>query len=530
MSELERIFYRSRALAGPNIWKQILKVCPSKRDPGKIPQLLQNLGSKLCIPGFLTDLSRLELALHKVERADVPQSDKLDQLTVNPSVNLIRTSWSHLTSLLMSEGDSSSPRPQPGEEWTIVWWDPRSDQARIRTASDEDLLVLKLLVEAIEPRDAAKEGGVPVGAIDAAVRRAVGQGILLVPPSSIRRDSNTFPVGKATDESFLWSPVFTLQWHITNACDLHCKHCYDRSNRRALGLDQSMAILDDLYEFCRNRHVSGQVSFSGGNPLLYPYFLEVYHAAVERGFSVAILGNPTSQERMQELLAIARPVFFQVSLEGLPEHNDTIRGQGHFNRVMEFLKVLRDLDIYSMVMLTLTRDNMAHVLPLADTLKDRVDLFTFNRLSMVGEGANLVLPGRDQYADFLEAYTKAAETNPVISLKDNLLNIVRYQRGLDLFGGCTGHGCGAAFNFLCLLPDGEVHACRKFPSLLGNILTQSIGKIYDSSLASRYRSGSAACWSCEIRPVCGGCLASAYSYGRDIFEEQDPFCFMNRAD
>ena len=31
------------------------------------------------------------------------------------------------------------------------------------------------------------------------------------------------------------------------------------------------------------------------------------------------------------------------SLEGLREHNDSIRGAGHFDRIMTFLKVLRDL-------------------------------------------------------------------------------------------------------------------------------------------------------------------------------------------
>ncbi|MCK7513012.1 MAG: hypothetical protein MZV70_59310 [Desulfobacterales bacterium] len=40
------------------------------------------------------------------------------------------------------------------------------------------------------------------------------------------------------------------------------------------------------------RFVGGQVSFSGGNPLLYPKFLDLYRAAVDRGFPVVILGKP----------------------------------------------------------------------------------------------------------------------------------------------------------------------------------------------------------------------------------------------
>jgi selenobiotic family peptide radical SAM maturase len=195
-------------------------------------------------------------------------------------------------------------------------------------------------------------------------------------------------------------------------------------------------------------------------------------------------------------------------------------------RTLEFLPLLKELGIYSMVMLTLTRDNLGQVLPLAELLRDKVDAFFFNRLAQVGEGANLRGPGREEYAAFLEAYLEATAANPIMGLKDNLTNIIHHRKGLPLFGGCTGYGCGAAFNFLTLLPDGEVHACRKLPSLIGNVLENSLVEIYDSEAARRYRSGTEACRACPIRPVCGGCLAVAYGAGLDIFKDRDPYCFL----
>jgi selenobiotic family peptide radical SAM maturase len=239
----------------------------------------------------------------------------------------------------------------------------------------------------------------------------------------------------------------------------------------------------------------------------------------------AILGNPTSRERIEELLAIGKPVYIQVSLEGLEEHNDAIRGPGHFRKTLDFLALLKELGVYSMVMLTLTADNVDQVFPLAELLRDRTDLFTFNRLAMVGEGENLRLPPPAEYAAFLERYIDACAGNPVIGLKDNLLNIVYQGRGDDLFSGCTGHGCGAAFNFLTLLSDGEVHACRKFPSPVGNIFSQSLSEIYGSGRAENYRRGCSACRGCEIRHVCGGCLAVTYGHGIDPLTRRDPYCF-----
>jgi selenobiotic family peptide radical SAM maturase len=397
----------------------------------------------------------------------------------------------------------------------------------VRSALDEDLLALKIVVEEIALGEAAAKGHVSVHVIEAAIELGVRKGLLLAPASDIRRDRSAFSTAVEIEESALSVSVFTLQWHITQACDLHCRHCYDRSHREPIELKQAMVLLDDFHGFCREHNVRGQISFTGGNPFLHPDFLTLYRAAAERGFSAAILGNPVSRKRLEELVAIQYPVFFQVSLEGLPEHNDWIRGPGHFDRSLGFLDLLRELGIYSMVMLTLTRHNIAQVLPLAEMLKDKTNLFTFNRLSQMGEGANLQVPRKDEYVAFLHTYTDAASYNPVIGLKDNLINILLDRKGLRLFGGCSGYGCGAAFNFITVLPDGEAHACRKFPSPIGNIVKNSIAEVYGSEAAHSYRAGCSACRSCTIRHVCGGCLAAACSLGHNPLTKKDPYCFID---
>jgi len=118
-----------------------------------------------------------------------------------------------------------------------------------------------------------------------------------------------------------------------------------------------------------------------------------------------------------------------------------------------------------MVMLTLTRDNLDQVLPPAEQLRDKEDLFNFNRLSVIGEGSQLFTPDREEYKEFLRGYLAAAPDNPCMAIKDNLINTMLTDAGQDPFGGCTGFGCGAAFNFVALLTDGEVHAAGSFPRL-----------------------------------------------------------------
>ena len=320
---------------------------------------------------------------------------------------------------------------------------------------------------------------------------------------------------------------FTLQWHLTHACDLHCKHCYDRTRLSVLRFEDALAILDDFEAFCRERQVRPGLLLSGGNPFFYPWFFELWKEVARRGIRAGILGNPVPREQLERLVAIAKPGYFQVSLEGLREHNDCIRGEGNFERVLQFLPLLREHGIQAVVMTTLTDANVEQVVPLGRLLRDRADRFTFNRLSQVGEGARLGLPDKARYGRFLVEYMVEAKDNPVLGFKDNLFNILRHELGRPLYGGCTGFGCGAAFNFVAVLPDGAVHACRKFPSPIGRLPEQRLADVYDSPQAERYRRGSSACAGCPILHRCGGCLAVVHGAGGDPFSDLDPHCFMH---
>ncbi|MFH1983875.1 MAG: thio(seleno)oxazole modification radical SAM maturase SbtM [Pseudomonadota bacterium] len=497
---------------------------PKHLRPQDLPDYLNTHARALNLQPYLHDLSKVEWAAAQLSATGPDAVPVVTSLSVNPHLTFVTVSWRGLPELIA--GDAIEP--EPADATTLLWRIPGSREMKIATASGHDLLALKIVVEKMSPRTAAGQGGVSLGTITDILETAVSKGLLLAPPPGIARPPG-FPRGEISTPDYFSSPVFTLQWHITQKCDLHCRHCYDRSNRDDFSLKQAVAVLDDTYDFCRSKNVIGQISFTGGNPFLHAHFTTIYREAAERGFMTAILGNPVPRHQLENIVAIRHPEFYQVSLEGMRAQNDDIRGRGHFDRVMDFLTTLKGLDIFSMVMLTLTKANTEDVLPLAAHLRGRADLFTFNRLTPVGEGIDLHQADIHDYPGLIERYLAAADDNPGMGLKDNLINISRYRQRKAPFGGCTGHGCGAAFNFVSLLPDGEVHACRKFPSPIGNILSQRLVDIYDGASARRYRSGTAACRECRLRPVCGGCMAVIYGNGLDIFNDRDPYCFIEAA-
>jgi len=526
-NQLAEYFPICRRILGHNAWERILSALEHS-GPWNFVQYISDVQGKIDVPEYLADTALLEFNYQKLRRNPGRNQQSVGTMMVNPDLHLIPSQWRNLSFLFNSEDTLRQAAPEKKDCHVLVWRHPATGKVLCREAIDEDLLALKLIVDAIDIKEAASEVETPPGKLMAILHRAVDDGLLITPESGICRDPEYFPAD-GFPLSFLKTDVFTLQWHITQVCDLHCRHCYDRSDRTRLSLADAQSVLDTLFDFIQKMNARGHVTFTGGNPLLYPDFTELYQRAADMGFSIAILGNPASADILDTLLDIQPMTHFQISLEGLETYNDYIRGPGHYKRSLSFLEKLREKNIYSMVMLTLNRDNMDQVLPLAEVLKDRADSFTFNRLAMVGEAETLSLPTPQDFKSFLNDYVSAAQSNPVLSLKDNLINLVKAENGFELFGGCTGHGCGAAFNFVSLLPDGEVHACRKFPSMIGNVKEDSLLNIYNASIAQKYRNGSRACRGCDMFTVCRGCPAVVYGMGLDCFTSRDPFCFYANA-
>jgi selenobiotic family peptide radical SAM maturase len=523
---VSNIFPACHSLVDPQTWPELLRGLPQEADLDRFPGVVASLAQALDLPAYLPELAQLEYAVHECGIGSSGIPGQVAKKTLNPSLRVLDLNWSGLTRAL-GKDSQKAVKIVPEREAVLAWFDPHTNKTRAQPADDRLLVGLKIVSEELAIGMAALEYGVPVAQLHRAVDQAVQKGLVLAPKSLLRRHPERFCAKEKHSERFLVSRVFTLQWHVTQACDLHCRHCYDRTERTPLSLDRAMLVLDELEAFCLERNVRAKVTFTGGNPLLYPDFDALYLEAVKRGFPVSILGNPVSRERLERLLRIQCPTLYQVSLEGLREHNDHIRQPGYYDRVMAFLPLLQELGIPSQVMLTLTRDNMDQVLPLAEELRDMTDLFTFNRLSAVGQGASLRMPDPQAYQAFLREYLESCPGNPVLGLKDNLINLIRDENEQKPFGGCTGFGCGAAFNFLTLLSDGEVHACRKFPSPLGNIFEHGLSGCYDSEAGQVYRSGSKGCKGCKLLPACGGCQAVVSSLGLDPAKDRDPYCFRD---
>ncbi len=231
---LAQVYPLCRRALGEELWRRLAAEC-DPAAPQDLAALCAGRLEALGLPAYLPELAALEWARHAAATARAGLPADVQAFEVNPTLNVLHLSH-RLTPLFGAPQDGPLPEPETGEEWAFAWREPRSGRTRVAAASPADLLAVKLVVEEMPPERAAEAGGVAVHTIDEVLAAAAGEGLLLAPASRIVRETDAFPDGERTPERHTTVHTFTLQWHITQACDLHCRHCYDRSDRSTMTL------------------------------------------------------------------------------------------------------------------------------------------------------------------------------------------------------------------------------------------------------------------------------------------------------
>lgn len=90
-----------------------------------------------------------------------------------------------------------------------------------------------------------------------------------------------------------------------------------------------------------------------------------------------------------------------------------------------------------------------------------------------------------------------------------------------------GAPCVLGTDGLCVMPDGTVFPCRRFPLPIGNLLTDSLKAIWEESevleKVRRKNNLKGKCGTCRIEG-CTGCRSLAYALTGDYLAE-DPHCW-----
>lgn len=302
-------------------------------------------------------------------------------------------------------------------------------------------------------------------------------------------------------------------------CNFNCKFCsVNKKINKHMKLEQAKQILDKMKKI--NVY---DVYYTGGEPLLYPYFREIVEYATSLGFRQTILTNGYLIDKYKDLLDKLMCVC--ISLHGSKDiHNDLV-GIDCYERVIKNILLAKE---YTNVKInyTVTKDNqsikeMEEVLKFAQ--KNDIGL-SFAKYNNVGEGKsnNCSIDLRE----FVKNLDILKNMNYIFSLNDCITPCL-----MDKKYEYLAQGCGAGYIFCSFDVDGNAKICPSSSRVLGNINKTSFKKIWNQPSLRKFREFDwipVYCKSCKNLSRCRcGCKVES-SNELNLFNDYQVNCFKEQ--
>jgi radical SAM protein with 4Fe4S-binding SPASM domain len=282
-----------------------------------------------------------------------------------------------------------------------------------------------------------------------------------------------------------------LELQITNTCNLRCKHCYigDRSHNE-LSLKQ---IENSLREFEAMQGL--RVLVTGGEPLLHTKFGAVNEMLSDFMVRKVLFTNGVALKK--DDLTGLNVEEIQVSIDGLEEGHDALRGAGTFNRSMEAVRDALEAGF----------DVSIATMALPGNLRD------FDEMESLFKGMGI----KDWTVDIPCMIGRLREHAEFHMKPEKGGRYLAYGYGAGLHG--TGQGFGCGLHLMSVLADGRAAKCTFYADRAVGTVEQGLRACWERVQPVRLETLEC---DCEYLDVCrGGCRYRAElldgKNGRDLY-------------
>ena len=321
---------------------------------------------------------------------------------------------------------------------------------------------------------------------------------------------------------------------VTSKCNLRCKHC--RVNE--IGYDMTLDEIEEVFNKLTDFKPRG-VFISGGEPLIRDDIVEIVKKSKKLA-PVTILNTNSlllTENKLKELIDSGLN-YIQVSVDGIEEQHDYIRGKGTYKKTIEKMKLINEysdqikLHISSVV----SQKNIDYMEEFARQIleieKINVQILGFKRFipnNVLKDTAALGKDGLKKLYKNLELLQKKYNEKTTIVSDMPMKNVFNEKRAIEVMKkynlSCVG--CSAGVNGISIRNDGTVTPCTLLYISCGNILKQNLKEILQNAdmVKIKNRELKGKCGKCQYKLICGGCRAAAYQISGDFLEE-DSECFI----
>lgn len=290
-----------------------------------------------------------------------------------------------------------------------------------------------------------------------------------------------------------------------------------------MNLEKMEEILNQYVTLIKKWYLPRQnarLQITGGEPFIRKDFLRFLKKVHEYShfFNWTIMSNGSYlTKNLVNTLKSLGINSFQVSMEGLKETNDEIRGPGSFQKILEAINLLNQAKIAVRVSFTLTKKNHQEIKELAEVIAP---------LNVKSLGVRRIVPFGLSGSQFRNLVLEPLELRAVYQQIEEVNKQMREKEySLRVTGGCEnaifndeisapdlmGHGRCAIVDgrIITIMPDGDALICRRCPIKIGNLYKNTLEEIYYSPVYETLREREDIPVECYLCSNFSNCLGGA---------------------
>lgn len=302
-----------------------------------------------------------------------------------------------------------------------------------------------------------------------------------------------------------------VHWHATYECNFRCAHCGAEGGARE---DNSVST-EEIFRAIREMGHLGVNTFiiTGGEPLLREDIFDVLEFAKKVGIPHrALATNSYLVDHYKDQLAMQNLGSVHLSIDGLPETNDAVRGMpGAFQKTLEALRFFKEIGVEERIVNTVVfNENLSeldelleHIISASVTLWSLVTPFGVGR----ARDSGVLRLDDNGIVQLFRFMLKARKRIPV-----KMGGHVGFLGPLEPLLRPRPFFCGGGLETCTILANGDVVGCQQLYDSeleMGNIKKRSFETIWKAGYGKfKMPEWPDSCRDCEFFPACsGGCGA-----------------------
>jgi len=360
-----------------------------------------------------------------------------------------------------------------------------------------------------------------------------------------------------------------LSIELTKQCVLKCIYC---SSDATIEKNERLDIikLKNVIESVKKIHRINKISLSGGDPLIYPDFLDVFNLLKSMKFKILIYSSGIVLDQNGKISPVSSDLLQQIKIS--PKNPEIhLNLQGYDKKTIENINGVPDsYEILQQTIANIKRERLflgANVVPFKNNYQNLEKIYDFcisngfdqiNFLRFVpqgrGKGGEFNLNPRE-FFEVQKSLVKILErskneNNKIVVRIGHPINFLFLLGKKDLYPQEKSHCCRGGIDAPLILPDGTVAMCPAWKELQhfspGNIYNSHFSFIWSSRefklfrdfVKNGYKELNNPCKECEYLNECKGkcvaqrLLSSSNETNETTFKElycfaPDPLCFKH---